>query len=170
MGIESILKELTLKTGETSHFAKLDGGNVLCLVKVESSQPIRMYSAIGMQLPAYGTGLGKALISDMTKEQIMELYPDGLNPMTENTITDFDLLYSQIETIRETGFAFECEESNSGVRCIAVPVKNEGKVVAAVSIGIPIFRYTEEKRIMIQNLLRSSLLDIEKITSNLDCI
>jgi len=170
MGIESILKELTLKTGETSHFAKLDGGNVLYLVKVESSQPVRMYSAIGRQLPAYGTGLGKALMSGMTKEQIMRLYPDGLNPMTENTITDFDLLYSQIETIRETGFAYECEESNSGVRCIAVPVKKEGNVVAAVSIGIPIFRYTEEKRIMIQNLLRSSLLDIEKITSYLDCI
>lgn len=169
-GIESILKDLTLKTGETSHFAKLDGGSVLYLVKIESPQPVRMYSAIGRQLPAYGTALGKALMSGMTKEQIMELYPSGLVPMTENTITDFDVLYSQIEKIRETGFAYECEESNIGVRCIAVPVKKNGKVVAAVSIGIPIFRYTEEKRNGIQSLLKASKLDIEKITDYLDCI
>lgn len=169
-GIEHVLEELTFKSGETSHFAKLDGGNVLYLAKVESMKPVRMYSAIGKQLPAYGTSLGKALMSGMTKNEIKALYPNGLIALTEHTITDFDVLYSQIESIREVGFAYECEESNEGVRCIAVPVEKEGRIVAAISIGIPVFRYTEVKKVEFENMLKVAKVDVEKIITYLDYI
>ena len=45
--IRSVLEELTSGTGETAHFSRLDGGDVLYLLKIESPQPIRMYSALG---------------------------------------------------------------------------------------------------------------------------
>lgn len=152
-GIRSVLTDMSQRTGETTHYCTLDGGNVLYVSKVESSQPIRMYSDIGKQLPAYGTAVGKALLSDMDLEELKALYPEGLKPLTANTITSFDVLYEQLLEVRATGFSYECEESNVGIRCIATPVRVNGKIVGAVSVVIPIFRYSEQKREKIESLL-----------------
>ncbi|MBO8436491.1 MAG: IclR family transcriptional regulator [Spirochaetes bacterium] len=168
--ISAILNELTEATGETTHFSKLDGGEVLYLLKVESPQPIRMYSALGKTLPAYGTALGKALLSDFSLEQLHSIYPDGLRALTENTITDFDVLKTQLDDVRATGFAYECEESNIGVRCIARPIHKNGKVAAAISVGIPVFRYTEEKRKEIESLLLEASERVEEIVPYLDYV
>ena len=70
-----------------------------------------------------------------------------------NTITDFNELYRQLLEIRKQGFAYEQEESNKNLRCIAVPVCIDGKVSAALSVSIPIFRYSEELRQKIESLL-----------------
>lgn len=168
--IKSVLESLTEETGETSHFAKLDGGNVLYLQKIDSPEPIRMFSAVGKQLPAYGAGLGKALMSELDLPEIKALYPDGLIALTKNTITDFDELYNQIVDIKKTGFSYECEESNYGVRCIAVPLKKNNHVVAAVSVGIPVFRYNEEKKTKIEAALTKVKSQIEKLIVNLDYV
>lgn len=152
--ITSILQEIVQKCGETVHFGVLDGGNVLYLAKVDTLEPVRMYAAIGKRLPAYGTGIGKALLTDYTMEELHQIYPDGLKPLTVHTITTFDELHRQLQTIKETGFAYECEESNELIRCIARPIYKNQKIVAAISVSIPTFRYTKEKQDLIEQLLK----------------
>ncbi len=166
--MRTVMEDLTKETGETSHLAKLDGASVLYIMKIESPQPIRMFSEIGKKLPAYGTGLGKALISKMDKEALKRLYPEGLKPLTKNTITDFDILYDQLS--HSNGFFYECEESNEGIRCIARPILRNGDVVAAISVGIPVFRYTEEKAHLIECALEKASLSMTKILSFSDNI
>ncbi len=162
--IREILRQSAEKSGgETMHLAKLEGGNVLYVIKVESTQSVRTYSAVGAILPAYGTSLGKALLSDLSLEAIKKLYPDGLKPITRNTITSFDVLMEQLEEIRRTGFAYECEESNYDVRCIARPLRVNGHVVAAISVAMPIFRYSAEKKERIEKELINAGNQIEKI-------
>lgn len=159
--MRTVMEDLTKETGETSHLAKLDGASVLYIMKIESPQPIRMFSEIGKKLPAYGTGLGKALISKMDKEALKRLYPEGLKPLTKNTITDFDVLYDQLS--HSNGFFYECEESNEGIRCIARPILRNGDVVAAISVGIPVFRYTKEKGRLIENALEKASSSLTKM-------
>jgi DNA-binding IclR family transcriptional regulator len=163
--IKSVIQDMATRSGETCHYCTLDGGNVLYVIKIDSLQPVRMYSAIGRKLPAYGTAIGKALISELSMDEIKALYPQGIVPLTENTIKDFDSLYKQLLEIRETGFAYECEESNLGVRCIARPIKREGKIISAVSIGIPVFRYTKEKKEQFEAMLTNAANEIEKLVS-----
>lgn len=151
--ITGVLQEIVQKCGETVHFGILDGGNVLYLSKVDTLEPVRMYAAIGKRLPAYGTGIGKALLSDCTYEELKQLYPDGLKPLTAHTITDFAELYRQIKEIKEKAMAYECEESNELIRCIAKPIYKNQKVVAAISVAVPTFRYTLEKQELIERLL-----------------
>lgn len=162
-GLQLAIKELTRKSGETAHFGILDNGNVLYVLKSESPKPVHMYSDIGKILPAYGTAIGKALISDYSKQEIIDLYGTNLKKLTEKTITDIDTLYEQIEEIRRTGFATECEESNIGIRCIATPIKMDNRVVAAISIVIPLFRYSEEKQTQIENILKEGRLLFEEL-------
>ena len=149
--------------GETVHLARLDGGNVLYLFKIESTCSVRTYSAVGSVLPAYGTALGKALISELSADELRALYPEGLKPITENTITSFEILEAQLEEVRKTGFAYECEESNYDVRCIARPLRKDNRIVAAISVSLPVFRYTDEKRKKIEKELSKAGAQMETL-------
>ena len=155
--------EIVNQCGETCHFGVLDKGNVLYLAKVDSTQPVRMFSMIGRRLPAYGTAIGKALLRDYSRKELEELYPQGLKALTANTITDFDILYTQLEGIRANTFAYEKEESNEAIQCIAIPLCVAGKVKAALSVAVPVFRYNEEKQKQIELLLGKASLSIEEL-------
>lgn len=162
-GVASIVNMMARETEETAHFCILEKGDVLYVVKAESTHQIRMYSEIGRKLPAYGTAVGKALLSDMSLEELNQLYPDGLSPLTEHTIRDVRYLYDQLQQVKQTGFAHECEESNIGIRCIATPIRYNGSIVAAISIVIPLFRYDEEKRCDIERILTQAANSLENI-------
>lgn len=166
--VEKILRDLTDKCSETSHFATLASGDVLYLKKIDSPEFIRMTSRVGMRIPAYGTALGKALLMDYEMADLKELYQNKLEPITSHTITDFETLIEQIYEARINGFTYESEESTQYIRCYAVPVKKSGKVVAAVSVAVPIFRYTDEKGSLIRALLFDAKTKIENILSSID--
>ena len=141
--LDMIRNEMRLIVGvcyETCHFGILVGGDVLYLLKIDSPEPIRLYSSVGRRLPAYATGLGKALLSDYTLAMLKKLYPDGLKPVTANTITSFDMLAGQLAAVRETGLSYESEESDQHVRCVGKPIRKNGQAIAAVRVTVPLFR------------------------------
>ena len=161
--IVEIMQTVVDGCGETCHFGTLSGGDVLYLAKVNSPQAIRMFSMTGRRLPAYATGIGKALLRDCSMTQLHELYPEGLKAIMPNTITDFAVLYAQLEQIRADGFAYENEESNENIRCIAIPICIDGNVKAAMSVAIPVFRYSEYVRQNVENLLKNAASFAERI-------
>lgn len=166
--IEKILSGITNVCMETSHFAVLSEGDVLYLKKVNSPESIRMISFVGNKVPAYSTALGKALLLNFTINDIKKLYPLGLSPVTEHTITDFSELNTQISKARQEGFAYEIEESNQYIRCIAVPIRKADRIVAAISVATPIFRYDDRKESLIKMLLSDAQHKIEKLINSLD--
>ena len=127
-----------------------------------------MTSRVGMRIPAYGTAIGKALLMDTEFLELKKLYPNGLKALTENTITDFTDLSNQLSEARLLGYTCEMEESTQYIRCFAVPIQKKGKVVAAISVAIPIFRYTEERAKLVRTLLFDSKNKIETILNNVD--
>ena len=144
----NIMNSVTESTQETSQFGILEGGNVLYVAKKDSPQAIRMISRVGTKL---------------ADEQIRDLYRDGLPKLTEHTISDMNLLLGQIEQIRCGEIATETEESTPQMRCFAVPIRQNGRVDAALSISVPIFRYTDEKRVQICQCLREAQQQIEQL-------
>ena len=124
--------------------------------------------SVGKKLPAYSCGIGKALLSDKTLEELTALYPEKLTPLTEHTITDISVLYQQLQTIHTQDIAFEKEESTKYIQCIAIPIRKEGKVRAAMSVATPVFRYTPEKEAMIIGLLKQAQLKIEPLIASAD--
>ncbi len=160
--IEKIMDDVVDKCLETTHFAVLDKGNVVYLLKKDSPQAIRMISSVGKTLPAYATGIGKALLIDYSIEDLHQIYPDGLIPMTDNTITDFEELYNQLVSFKKDDISYEYEESNKDVQCVAVAVRKGGRIIASVSVAIPIFRCSEEKIVEIRDIL----LEAKKILEN----
>lgn len=151
----SIVEKVSLACDETCHLVILDGIDVVYIYKYESSQAIRMISTIGKRTPAHATAVGKALLSGYSDDQIRSLYKNKqLNKLTENTITDIEVLIDQIHTIQVTGISFEKEESTPNVQCVAVPIQNkDGLVVTAISVSIPVFRVNDNMERYVEALL-----------------
>ncbi len=101
-----VLDQLVLETGETVHLGILDDTEILYLDKVEPTRSVRMASSVGRRNPAYCTAMGKAILAYLTDVQVEAIVrKHGLKAMTSNTITSFLDLKTELETIRERGYA-----------------------------------------------------------------
>ncbi len=163
--VKETLNALALAFGEAFYFGVLDGGLVHYVEKADSPNPLRMLVSTGKTLPAYATGIGKALLLDKSTAELCALYPDGLAPITENTIIDPEELASQLARFRAQGYSEEVEESTKHIRCLAVPVWKNGHIAAAVSMAIPVFRYDESKRDDMIRALKEAARHIEAAMS-----
>ncbi|WP_349773843.1 IclR family transcriptional regulator domain-containing protein [Oceanobacillus profundus] len=61
----------------------------------------------------------------------------ALDPATVNTFQDSQLFRYHLKAIHEDGYAFDDEERAVGLRCVAVPVFRNKKVIAALAIAAP---------------------------------
>lgn len=158
-----VMQEIVDQCSEACHIAELQGAAVHYLMKVDSPEPIRMYSAPGKHLPANCTALGKALLSSLTFSELQELFQNGLPKMTENTIVNINELYQQLTDIRKTGIAYEKEENYSLIQCMATPIYKAEKPVFALSISMPTFRASLEKQALMVDLLLKGRKRLESI-------
>lgn len=166
--VQKELDDLVEKLGETCYFGVLQDGMVLYLDKVESPHPLRMLTSAGRQLPAYATGNGKALLAGKSRQELEEMYPGGLVPLTEFTVTDFGELEKQTRAILKDGYAWEVEESTRHIRCFAVPIRKHGKVIAAISVAIPLFRYEEASKEQIIQILQATAAQVGRTIEQTD--
>ncbi|KJS20755.1 MAG: IclR family transcriptional regulator [Clostridiaceae bacterium BRH_c20a] len=136
-----IISQLVDSYGETVHLVVCDHDEVIYIDKKESTSAIRILSQVGTRLPMYCTGVGKCLLAFLPEDTLKSVINKGLIPFTPNTITEEDKLRSEVQKIREQGFAFDLEEIETGLKCVAAPIKNhKGQVVAAISLSGPSMR------------------------------
>jgi DNA-binding IclR family transcriptional regulator len=127
-------------TGETTQVAILDSWQVVYIERVLSRQAVGyMTSRAGAILPAYCTGLGKALLAYRPEADVAAwAATQTFKAHTLTTITSVEKLLEEMRAIRQRGYAVDEQERELGVRCIAAPVRDhEGEVVAAISVAGP---------------------------------
>jgi DNA-binding IclR family transcriptional regulator len=138
------LDRLHRETGETVHLGVLLGTGIVYLDKVESRQTVRMTSQIGKVSPVYCTGLGKAALSVLPPERLTDILGRlRFDAFTAATHRSAASLLADIETIRRQGYAFDAEEHETGIRCIAAPLPLRGSAqIGGISITAPAYRVT----------------------------
>lgn len=151
---------------ETAHLVVPDGVEVIYIDKVESHRSIRICSNIGKRLPMHCTGVGKALLAYEKADNIEEiLRKQGLKKYTEKTITDHNVLFKELEKIRDQGYATDDEEIEEGLKCVAAPIWDiNGKVIAATSVAGPAMRMTDEK---IQDIVKDIVRFNKEISASM---
>jgi len=151
------LQDLVEEHNETVHLVILDNdGYVVYVDKIESLQPIRMVSRIGSRLPAHCTGVGKAILAYIPEEKAKLIFEkSGSHIYTPNTITTWDKLNLELAQIREEGVAYDMEEIELGLRCVAAPIIGYGQYpLGAFSVSGPATRMTMEKISTVAKSLR----------------
>jgi len=140
-----VLEELVRAVDETCHVAVLDRGEVVYIDRIESAQEVRFVAAIGRRLPAYATGVGKALLAQLTDEQVTALYPVRLLSLTPSTLRTREELHRELRRVREAGYALDDQESTPGVKCVAAALVFDSGRSAAFSLSIPMQRAPLER-------------------------
>jgi IclR family KDG regulon transcriptional repressor len=127
---------LSAKVGETVHLAQLDNAQVLYVDKRNAREPLAMYSQAGKVGPAYCTGVGKAMIAFMGEDQVSRiLAQQSFHPFTPNTLSSAEALRTELTRIRARGYAFDREEHEPRIICVAMPIRtNGGHVLGALSV------------------------------------
>src|SRR4051812_41592159 len=82
-----MLRSLAESTGETAHLGRLSGSDVVYIEKVESSHAVRMYSRVGDTMPAYSTGVGKAILAFLDDAELELHLPPQLERRATHTAT-----------------------------------------------------------------------------------
>ncbi|MEV7632608.1 IclR family transcriptional regulator [Microbacterium sp. NPDC089318] len=137
------LKSLVDQLGESANMAVLDGNMIVYVAQVPSSHSMRMFTEVGRRAHTHDTGVGKAILSQLTNDTVRGIVTRaGMPTPTEFSIGDVDELIAELDRIRERGYAIDDQEQEIGVRCFSMAVP-DAPTPTAVSVSGPISRVDE---------------------------
>lgn len=160
-----VARRVAASCDETVHIAVLEGTDVFYIAKVDSTNALRLVSAIGRRLPAHCTAVGKMLLSGLSEEEFAERFAGvrELPGMTRNSLRSVDALRAELARTRARGIAWDNCESNPDVRCVAAPIyDHRGRMVAAMSISFPVVRDTPERFLELSRLVREGAQELSQ--------
>lgn len=157
-----VMAEMVDEIGETVHLVVLHGADAFFLESVETSKGLRVGGRAGQLRPAYATASGRALLAELSSEELRRLLPSTkLPPLTSRTITSRSELEAVLDQTRERGYACSFGESEDEVSSIAVPIRRHtGDAIAALAIGAPPTRLSDDEVPRTAAALRAAALRI----------
>ena len=158
-----VLTSLRDRTQENVRLVVLDRQNAVYLHDFEGTQTVHLRSATGQLKPAFCTAEGMVLISGLRPPAMTAFLAYPRTPRTPRTVVDEDAFVQRIRRVKRMGYAFEDEEADEGLRCIAAPVYNaEGRVVAAVGMAGPSARIRKSQVPKLAPLVTEAADDISQ--------
>lgn len=131
----------------TSHLGILRGANVLYVERLDTLPTVRLFSQVGLQVPAYCSSLGKCLLAGLSRDDVdRALEHSAFVHHTPHTITDRNALMAHLKEVRVRGWAMDDEEQELGFRCVGAPIVDyRGEIIAAVSASGSIEQLSDER-------------------------
>lgn len=127
------LEALSMDTEDAVHLGVLDGDKALYLDKVPGRRRVNIGSRVGERQPIASTGLGKALVLDMPESRWRAVYELGGTHGAPGGVAVF---LERMRGYAEKGYAFDLEENEDQIRCVAAPIRGvDGQIVAAISLS-----------------------------------
>lgn len=145
--IEKLAEEQDLR----AQFVVEEHGVNVCVCIARGARAVVPATRVGERSYLHCTAAGKAILAFTPAERIERILDQrGLPKRTNNTITDRDELYAELEDVRERRVAFNDEEKLQGLRAVGVPIcGSDGEIHGAVSVSgttskLEAARFTEE--------------------------
>ncbi|MEO3992336.1 IclR family transcriptional regulator [Pseudocitrobacter cyperus] len=124
------LHELAQATKDTVHLGIRDGDEVLYLEKINSQRGLEMRSRPGHRMPLALTGIGKALLLNDDQETLQTLF------LRQGDEQFLDRFLASMYRYAKSGYAFDLEENEPTIRCVAAPVFDaSNRLIAAISVA-----------------------------------
>lgn len=113
------------------------------------SRPFGFNFRIGMRLPANCTASGKAMLSSLPAERVVDLAVSrAFYSLTRKSVTRPDPLLAQLRQVAAQGYAVDDEETRRGMVCIGAPIFGpaSAEAVAAVAVSLPKSTLTADRK------------------------
>lgn len=142
-----VMEELCQEVDEAVHLIMRDGNEAIYVEKIEGTQTVRLYTAIGRRSPLYAGACARSILSFLPQEEI-ETYirQTEFVPIGSGTITDPAELLQTISSSLENGYTVSYSELENYTAAIGAPIFNhKGQVAAGISIAGFEARFTKER-------------------------
>lgn len=141
------LRSLASSHGVTAHLGIWDGEMVTYLVREPLSSPI--LTREGSKLEGYCSALGKVLLANLSdRDRALYLAGAPFVALTDRTIVDVRVLRDCLADTRRQDYATDDGEVQAGLRCVAVPVRRDGRLLAAISASSLSFSVLPERGLL----------------------
>ncbi|WP_337053597.1 IclR family transcriptional regulator [Pseudoxanthomonas sp. USHLN014] len=142
------LQALARRSGETCYLAVPCGTReYLYIDAVEGGERLRVASPRGRREGLTTSAIGKIFLThDPTL--VRSLRRAGLVPAA---------LEQELQAIDESGYALDLEQAEPGLNCLALPLRRQGRVVAALGVAGPVQRLPKAK---LRRLAQAGLRDL----------
>ncbi len=153
------LEALTRATGETSTLSVPYQGGTITVDFVQTLSSVRSVAEVGRPSVAHATATGKIFLA----------YTDAVPPTklasyTNRTITDPQILDSQVKSIRQRGWAQAIGEREVGLNAVAGPILSPTGLTAILGVQGPAQRFGPKAMRSAAEELRSHCLALSSPT------
>ncbi len=107
---------------------------------------VRVVYLVGGRAPLHLTSVGKLFLAQDVPESVRAYAKrTGLPGKTATSLTSLTSLEKELDKIRRHAVAFDNEEAEVGLKCVAAPIHDdEGRLVAGLSVSAPVDRHKPE--------------------------
>ncbi|MBW1774901.1 MAG: IclR family transcriptional regulator [Deltaproteobacteria bacterium] len=139
------LEKINEKTKLSAFLGLRSDRQVILIDKVDAAYGIKLSSEIGMQMPILaGAGI-KAMLSQLSDEEIDKiLVRTELKRYTPSSIIDKADFKEEILEVRKQGIAYDREEYIEGMVAFAIPVQAKGRDLQAAIWAVGLTRQVSE--------------------------
>ena len=132
------MEALSAATGNSSSMAQLDGSDIVYVARVAVPKIIALAVSIGTRFPAPATSLGKALLADLSDDELRKVLAEpsraGVAARWDPT---HDELVTALDEVRAQGWALTDEQLAPGIRSVAAPVRGrDGRAFASLNVTV----------------------------------
>ncbi|MBI5784180.1 MAG: IclR family transcriptional regulator [Rhodocyclales bacterium] len=141
------MQALHEKIGESVNLGVRQGDEIVYVERTSSGRSsVRVVHLVGARAPLHVTAAGKLYLAEYGKDELREYARrTGLPGLTPTSITTLAALEKEVERVRRHGVAYDNEEIEQGLRCVAAPVRDDsGELVAGLSVSAPAERYSPD--------------------------
>lgn len=147
------VRRLADETGLIAQLGTLENEMVTYRIKTGAGAST-FFTRIDMQLEAYCSGIGKALLASLPEEEKTAYLAGGpFVALTPNTITEPEALTRELAAVLEQGYAADNGEIDVDLYCLAVPIREaDGRVPAAISLSRQLSRSNARREDLLRHL------------------
>ena len=158
------LRKLRDRTRETANLAVVDDGAIVVLTRVESREIMRSVTKVGGRVPMVASGLGKALLSTYSEEDVFAIIQrEGMPRLTSKSIVRAGELCKSLHDIRQQGYSVDDEEALIGLRCVSAVVYDDcSEPLAAISVSGKASRVPNDRLPILGKLVQEVAAELTK--------
>ncbi|GAA4415032.1 IclR family transcriptional regulator [Georgenia halophila] len=156
-----VMHDVSAQVQETVQLVVLDGQHVHYLHGVEPDRALKISAAIDQALPAHCSGGGKAMLADLSADDLDRVYardfPASVNPL----ISTYEELAGHLVKVRTDGYGTTFDEHEDGISGVGVAIRDsDGRSMGAITVAVPTTRFVEEAIPAWVRALRKASLEI----------
>ncbi|MCB1955560.1 MAG: IclR family transcriptional regulator [Rhodocyclaceae bacterium] len=139
--------QLHQQTGESVNLGIRDGDEIVYVERTSSGRSaVRVVHIVGARAPLHVTATGKLFLADDGLPKVREYARrTGLPRLTSTSIVTVEALEKELDKVRRHAVAYDLDEVENGVRCIAAGIRDDsGALVAGLSLSTPSERFNPD--------------------------